>query len=71
VNLTPGEKIPELVRLYERRKEKIEESLMNLSVYSNQSYHDIKFMTHKQRQILLKQTQDKLNAKSGKKKEML
>ena len=71
MNLTPGEKIPALIHRYNRRKEQIQESLVNLSVYSSQSYHDIKFMTATERQLLSKQVKEKMAAQSGNKKEML
>jgi hypothetical protein len=56
-----------LVAEYEKRSDSLENSLINLSIHSGIPYTDIKWMNLKQRKMLHKEIQIKLDQQSGKK----
>lgn len=59
--------IPALVAKYDKNYKSIENSLVNLSVHSGYSYHDIKWMTLDQRKMLRDTIQEKFDKQAGKK----
>ena len=66
VTNTLPENIPALVAKYEKNYKNIEKSLVNLSVHSGVSYHDLKWMTTDQRKMLRDEIQNKFDKQSGK-----